>query len=213
MPLLQLKPLRLLKIISSVGKLAQFLDCYNQSHFDATIRTLHYLFATKDLKLQLSSKGPLSLITFTDSSHGNCLNSCCSSMGYCFSLGSGVITWASCWQKTVAISTLEAKYMAVSEAGCELLWITQLFSELNIPLSSQPILLCDNNGAQYTANDPTNHSCMKHINIQHHFIQQLIHEHKLAIHHTNTKENIADILTKPLLPDPFRCFHLLLSLR
>lgn len=196
----------------TVGKLAQFLDCYTQSHFDAVMHTLHYLFTTKDLKLRLSSKGPLSLIVFTDSSHGDCLDTRHSSMGYCFSLGSGVITWASRCQKTVAISTLEAEYLAVSEACRELLWINQLFRELNIPFSNLPILLCNNDGAHYTANDPTNHSCAKHIDICHHFIHTLVHDRELSIHHINTKENIADILTKPLLPEPFRHFCLLLGL-
>lgn len=76
-----------------------------------------------------------------------------------------------CHQKTVAISTLKAEYIAVSEAGWKLLWIAQLFCELNVPLSNHPILLYDNDGARYTTNDPTNHSHAKHIDIQHHFIQ------------------------------------------
>lgn len=124
-------------------------------------------------------------------------------MGYCFSLGSGIVTWALCHQKTIAISTLEAEYISVSEASCKLLWITQLLQELHLPPCNIPIFLCDNNGAQYTANDPTNHSYAKHIDIWHHFVCKLITAKTLSLYCINSKDNISDILTKPLLPNSF----------
>ena len=48
-------------------------------------------------------------------------NSCC-----CFSIGSGVVSWFSRKQKSVALNSAEAEYMAASMAACEGMWLRKL---------------------------------------------------------------------------------------
>jgi len=74
---------------------------------------------------------------------------------YCFSLGeSGVVSWCTRKQKTVAQSSCDAEYIAVSEAA-----------------RATP-LLCDNQAALVLAEDPSFHTRAKHINTKLHYIRE-----------------------------------------
>lgn len=124
-------------------------------------------------------------------------------MGYCFSLGSGMISWSSRRQRTPTISSCEAEYIALSESTRELLWLSSLLNELHLHLSTIPSILCDNDGSRRIANDPVHHSRTKHIDIRHHFVRQAIEDQKLTTSRVDTHHNTADILTKPLGYTPF----------
>ena len=53
-----------------------------------------------------------------------------STSGYCFSLGSAMISWMSRKQKSVSINTTDAEYIAASMASCEAVWLRKRFGEL-----------------------------------------------------------------------------------
>jgi hypothetical protein len=67
------------------------------------------------------------------------------------------------------------------------------------------LLLCDNESVIKLANNPVRHSITKHIDIRHHFLRD--HEAKgdIELFHVNTKNQLADIFTKPLDETRF-CF-------
>ena len=50
--------------------------------------------------------------------------------GGCFSMGSGVISWFSRKQSCVALSTVEAEYVAACSASCEAVWLRKLLSDI-----------------------------------------------------------------------------------
>lgn len=152
-----------------VNHLARFLSCYRHDHWNAAIRVVCYLKSTRDFKLVLGSKSK-GLVGFTDASYGNDKDTCRSIAGYCFSMGSGVITWASRRQKTVAKSTCEAEYVGAADATSELLWLCQLLREIGLEQSTLTPLLCDNNSAISVARDLLFHHKIKHVDIGYHFI-------------------------------------------
>jgi hypothetical protein len=79
-------------IAYAVGRLVSFLDCYRPEHWSAAIRVLRYLKGTRDLQLVLGGHSSLSLVGHSDSDYANCKDTSRSIGGYCFSLGSGVIS-------------------------------------------------------------------------------------------------------------------------
>ncbi len=101
-----------LDITYAVQQLSQFLDCYSYAHWNAAVRVLRYLKGTRELTLVLGGTNPVELLGFTDSDWANCLDTRRSVGGYAFSLGSGIISWSSRKQKTVASSSCEAEYTA-----------------------------------------------------------------------------------------------------
>jgi hypothetical protein len=85
--------------------------------------------------------------------------------GYCFTLGSGAVTWSARQQKTVSLSTCEAEYVAASDTAKELIWLHMLLSEMDFAQPTATPLLCDNTRGIVLSEDASYHSKVKHIDI------------------------------------------------
>ena len=85
-----------------------------------------------------------------------------STSGYVMTYAGGAVSWQSRLQKTVALSTTEAEYMAAVEAGKEVLWMKDFISELGIR-QEEYRLYCDSQRAIHLAKNAAYHSRMKHI--------------------------------------------------
>ena len=86
----------------------------------------------------------------------------------------------------------------MATATAELVWLTSLLHELRLPVSKPPLLLCDNVGATYLCSDRIVHSKMKHISMDYHFVCEQVRDGKLQVSHVSTKDQLADLLNKPL---------------
>jgi hypothetical protein len=83
--------------------------------------------------------------------------------GYFFTLASGPIIWRSRAQTTVAHSSTEAEYMALSDCSHQVSWICTIFLELGMHLG--PILIyADNQGSIFIRSNPVQEIRTKHIN-------------------------------------------------
>ena len=88
-------------------------------------------------------------------------------------LASGVISWNTRAQKTVALSSTKAEYMSLSDTCRQLQWMHSLFYELGMPIDTIP--LCgDNQGAIFIASNPVQERLTKHIDICYHYIRQVL---------------------------------------
>lgn len=111
----------------AVTLLSQFSSCLNKTHLAAAKRVLRYLEGTSDWKLNLPSKNDFILYGFTDSSYRKFMDDRKSYSGYILRLGEATISLCSRKQKTVALSTTEAEYMAMSNAACHIIWMHNAF--------------------------------------------------------------------------------------
>ena len=118
-------------------------------------------------------------------------------MGYFTTLASSVVCWQSRLQKTVALSSTEAEYMALSDTCRQISWIQSLFGELGYRLTRIPI--CgDNQGSIFIGSNPVQERRTKHIDIRYHFIRYSIQAGSIRLIYVPTDEQTADILTKAL---------------
>lgn len=168
------------------------------THWSALKRVLRYLKGTIHFGLFLNRNAKFNLSAFSDSDWGGDRDTGRSTTGYIIYLGSNPISWKSSKQKSVSRSSSEAEYKAVANAASEVLWINQLLQELSIRASSPPIIYCDNTGAQYLSSNPVFHSRMKHISLDYHFVRERVADGTFSVRHVHTKDQWADILTKPL---------------
>ena len=65
------------------------------------------------------------------------------------------------------------------------------------------VMFCDNTSAINISKNPVMHSKTKNIAIKYHFIRELVQDKEIRLEYVHTKENIADIFTKPLPKDAF----------
>ena len=127
---------------------------------------------------------PSSLFTlegYSDSNWATNIDDRKSLSGICVFLGGNLITWSSRKQKAVARSSTEAKYKALSSAVTDLMWVQHLLTEIGISISQPMLLWSDNLGAQALACNLVYHVRTKHIELDVHFIRNLISERKLEV--------------------------------
>jgi hypothetical protein len=200
-------------IAFAVGKLSQFIAFYNFVHWLAAKRVVRYLKGTRTLRLKLGGSIPARISGFCDASHACCPDSGRSIGAYCFSLGdTGMISWASRKQKTVAQSTCDSEYMAIGEATRECMWLRSLTAAIGLPQPHPTLLLTDNDAAMALSKDPRFHSRAKHINTKWHYIRECVDNNFIHVTHVPSKDNVADILTKPLARPTFLRLRDLLGL-
>jgi len=144
------------------------------------------------------------LIGYCDSDWGGSVDDCRSTSGYSFHIGSGAISWASKKQSVVALFTVEAEYISLALASCQALWIRWILSELKHEQVEGTTLFYDNSSAISLTKNPIFYGKNRHIRIKYHFIQDLVKDGKINVMHCKTKEQIANIFTKPLKYDVFK---------
>ena len=157
------------------------------------------------MKFGRTDKG---LVGYSDSDFAGDLDKRRSLTGYVFTIGSCVVSWKATLQSVVAQSTTEAEYIAISEAGKELIWLKGLFAELSGGDSCIK-LFSDSQSAICLTKDQMFHERTKHIDIKYHFIRDQIEKGKLKVCKISTHDNLADMLTKPV---PVAKFELCSSL-
>lgn len=165
-------------------------------------RMLKYIKATQDFGI-VSEISDIPLIAWTDSDWDSDRNDRRSVSGYiCFLYGVPV-SWYSHKQATVALSTMESEYMAVTEAAKEIIWLRRLLADLGLAQEGPTTLFVDNKAAIDLAHNPMHHSRTKHIDIKWHFIREQIDANIINLSHVASAENRADIMTKPLSRSKF----------
>jgi len=124
--------------------------------------------------------------------------SCKSLTGYCIFLGQSLVSWKTKKQKTVAKSSAEAEYRAMSATTSELEWIAHLLQDFHLPLHRPVLLHCDNQAAQHIVENPVFHERTEHLNIDCHYTRDKMLEGFLQTVHVSSREQLADLMTKPL---------------
>ena len=185
--------------------LSTFLSCYDERHFKAAKRVLRYLVTTVDKELTYhrvpKSRG-LSVKIYSDSDWAGDANDRISFSGSLTFLNGSLISWNCRKQRSVALSSTEAEYMALSDATRETLYVQNLISEFFTVILPIPIFV-DNKGAGYIAENDINNKLTKHIDIRYHFTRQHIREKTIELFYVPSADNVADICTKALGPEVF----------
>jgi hypothetical protein len=121
---------------------------------------------------------------------------------YVFNLFGGAISWMRKREVVVALSTTKVEYMAAIHASKEAVWLQRLCS--GIGLVQQAVRIdCYSQSAIFLAKNPTYHSKTKHIDIQYHFVRDMVEEKKVLLMKVDTLKNVADSLTKFVSTEKF----------
>ena len=184
----------------AVNRLAQFTSNPKLVHWTALKRIFRYLKQTKNANLTYGGEEEFKntiINFFSDADWGN--NSDRKSIsGYVTIIAGGAVAWSSKKQQTVALSTAEAEYIATTHVAKQVLWHRSLYSELEFNIPTTSTIFTDNQAAISISHHPEFHARTKHIDINYHFLRDLISIKTINTVYVNTKDNLADLFTKGL---------------
>ena len=130
-----------------------------------------------------------------------------------FQIGSGTVSWSSRKQQTVAKSSTEAEYVALSSATQEAVWLRRLMKDLRRQMDAPTTIYEDNQGAIELAKNAKFHNRTKHIDICHHFVRERVVSNEIRVIYCPTEDMTADIMTKGLAKLTFEKLRDLLAVR
>jgi hypothetical protein len=187
----------------SVGCLASCVKNPQPEHWKFTQHVLTYVKGTLNYKITYRRGGGSGIkpIGWVDANFAVDLVTCRSTSGEVFLMLGGPVSWSAKKQATVALSTVEAEYVALTRGLKQAMWMYSFLEELQMPQERPAILHCDNSGAVTLANDTKGHACIKHIDIREHYIRECIADGDVQILHTDLANNLANLFTKVLPHD------------
>ncbi|GJX87579.1 hypothetical protein Tco_0339593 [Tanacetum coccineum] len=181
------------------------------SNLEAVKRIFRYIKGTSHLGLWYPKGTGLETIVYADSDYAGDYVDRKSTSDVCTFMGCCLTSWFSKKQTALAISTTEAECVSAGKACQQALWMKQALVDYDIKLDDIPVL-CDNKGAIDLSKNHVLHSRTKHIEIRYHFLRDNVQKGNITIEKVASKDNIADILTKPLKREPFNLLRLGLGL-
>jgi hypothetical protein len=187
-------------IAAAVGVLSQYASNPSSDHWMGIKRVLRYIKGTISygLKFSVQEQNP-QLIGYSDADWAGDLDTrYTSTSGYVFQYGNGTVSWSSKRQSTVAKSSTEAEYVALSSATQEAIWLRRLMKDFGGQVDTATTIYEDNQGAIELAKNAKYHNRTKHIDICHHFVREKVVSNEIKVSFCPTEDMVADIMTKGL---------------
>ena len=177
------------------GFLCQFMSDPTIDCWYAAIALLSYMYNTRTLGLLYKRCGHVRLSVYCDSSYGASPKPM---YGYVVFANGTPVSWSAKKQKIVPQSSCEAETYALN-AGCRaLIFIKNLLAELNTTVELPMATHTDNDAARLTAINPGTTARTKHFESWLRYVRELYLNLVITVNWVPTKEQIADLFTKPL---------------
>ncbi|GKA26059.1 retrovirus-related pol polyprotein from transposon TNT 1-94 [Tanacetum coccineum] len=168
-----------------------------EKHLNAVKRIFRYLKGTVHRGLWYPKDSSFALTAFADADHAGCQDTRRSTSGSIQLLGDRLVSWSSKRQKSAAISSTEAEYIALSGCCAQVLWMRSQLTDYGFGFNKIP-MYCDNKSAIALCCNNVQHSRSKHIDIRFHFIKEHVENGVIELYFVNTEYQLADIFTKAL---------------
>lgn len=199
-------------IAYAVSRVSETLENPTILNWKAVKRIFRYLKGSVELGILYERESSDKLEAFSDADYAGDLESRRSRSGIVCKFKNGAISWSSRKQSCVVLSTMEAEYIAASEAVKELVWQKRLFLEL-LGQSCIPTVYVDNLSAVKLIKNPEFHKRSKHIDIKFHFVREEFSAGEVNIEHISGDNQVADIFTKALPRVKFEKMRYFLGVR
>ena len=187
-------------IAYAVNRLARHLHDPNPACFRALNHLIHYLAGTPELGLVYQhTSDKLSLEAYADSNYGGEDSDCAKSQtGYLIYFGGGLIDWTSNIQSVVAQASSEAEQIAAFNTSRTVVYFRHLLEEFNIHMDGATTIWEDNSACIAQSKNPVHHKRTRHILLKYHYLRDLTESGIVKLQYICTKDQVADLLTKPL---------------
>jgi len=200
------------------------MSCPSKQHYYYAQHIVAYLNTTVDYGILYKKGDGVKFSAYCDASFCSDADTSRSVSGNVMLINDTAISWHSCLQSTVCLSTTESEYLSMGLVGKECLWMKYLLNEIlsfdtvmdvHVGAHEQYVELqvdgkkpeqikagvsiySDSKSAIQIVNDTESIKKTKHIKAIHHWIRERVQEQELSFDYVDTKDNIADIFTKAL---------------
>jgi hypothetical protein len=193
-------------IANAVRELTKALDGPSHAAYKEFLRVVKHTIDTKNLALKIAPIKPddednWSIVVYSDSDYAGDRETRVSIAGFVIYLLGVPISWKSKGMKSVALSSSEAEYVALSEAAKEVKFIYQVLRSMGVKVKLPIVVRVDNIGAIFMAENVAVSQRTKHIDVRYRFVQEFVMDGFLKIIFVRTGDNDADIFTKNLSGD------------
>lgn len=185
---------------TAVNHFSRFQSNATEAHWKGLKRILRYIPGTTELGLLYCKGGSDTLVAYSNADWGESADRK-SMTSYLCKVYGNTVCWATKKQSTMALST-EAEYVALAMMATELLWLKNLLRDLGANCKESIKVFEDNQSTIHLLHR-WEHKRLKHVDIKYNFIRDLQESNIINVVYVNTKNQIADILTKAL---PFEQF-------
>ena len=182
-------------IIYAVSKASRKSKEPNEEDLKNALKILGYLKGTINYGLSFNRNN--SIKAYSDADYAGDETTRKSTTGYIITIGNTPISWCSKLQNCVSTSTAEAEYYSLSECSKQCIWYMSFLNELGFNIETIEINT-DNKAAIFISENNLINQKTKHIDIRYHYIRELISNNKIKLKYIESKNNIADGLTKYL---------------
>ncbi|MBW0534202.1 hypothetical protein O181_073917 [Austropuccinia psidii MF-1] len=183
----------------AVSTLSQYLENPGICHWQAFQHVLCYLKGTQDVGITYHKGAKSGIVSWSNANCSNCWATQQLVSGFLATFHGCLILWKTRKQSSVSTSTTKAKYKALCDLTFELLWLKQWCVEARLFACELPITIWDDN---QSCINTTNSDCnfnnkqRKHVDIQLHFIKEVVKSSVITLKYTPSSKMMADFLTK-----------------
>ncbi|KAJ0809226.1 putative RNA-directed DNA polymerase [Helianthus annuus] len=186
-----------------VSLVSRFMSSPTNVHFEAAKKVLRYLQGTLDYGIWYERGGKGLMEVYTDSDFGGDVEDGKSTSGYVVVWDGGAVAWSSKKQKIVTLSSTEAEYVAATTCACQVLWMRAVLEDFGMKIKGSTTIKCDNMSTIKLSRNTVFHGRCKHIGVRYHFLRDLVKDGTIVLEHCGTRDQVADVMTKPLKKDIF----------
>jgi hypothetical protein len=185
-------------ILFSIILLSQYNTAHTMMHVNMLLQVLQYVISTKHYSVNLSKATSERLYAYSDASWASDRDSRRSFGGFLIFLGGVPVSWGCKKQTVVAMSTMEAEFIAMVPCAKEIHWLSELYNSDNIFVSNEycPVIYSDSLATVHFTKNQVENNRTKHIDIKYHFLRDWHSKGYFRIESVPGKLNIADIFTK-----------------
>jgi len=213
-------------IAFAVHQCARFSHCPKVSHEGAIKRICRYLKGTMKEGIVFTPSEELAIDCYVDSDFAGLYGTedshdpiCAKSRtGYVITLAGCPLLWVSKLQTTIALSTMEAEYQALSASCWDLSPLRHICKEASDALKingpfivrSHSKIYEDNSACLSQATMPKMTPRTKHIAVAYHWFREYVLSGDIEVLQIDTTKQLADIFTKGLVAERFTAIRKLL---
>jgi hypothetical protein len=213
-------------IATAVGQLGRFCSNYGSEHWRAALRVMAYVLATKERGLYYRAVPSMAGVTrhgknqveipieaYSDADFAGDSDSRRSKTGWLVYVLGSLVAWRSRLQTYVTLSTTEAEYVALADSVRETRYVRGLLQDMGLHVKSPIVHHEDNQPAIAITKNPVRGDRTKHFEVQLHAVRERQRSGEISVQYCQTREMLADLLTKRIAKDQFLRLLYLIGMR